>query len=197
MIVILSGFQKEKAAEEEPEIDPDVAAMMGFGGFGSSKKWSHLFMYHYILFYVTLVVQAFGGWLTCKVSRFRKDRKVKNAWHASFAFQIPSSVMEKLLNLSIYGCMVDLLTRDNGLWLDYLKIMRVYVMPCSMLLLWGSMLSACPIEPRNSGKLYTVINFLCGRMEMGWSREIKGMDQGRVSMEPTWSFFFSVHGFWR
>lgn len=31
-------YQKEKAAEEEPEIDPDVAAMMGFGGFGSSKK---------------------------------------------------------------------------------------------------------------------------------------------------------------
>lgn len=30
--------QKEKAAEEELEIDPDVAAMMGFGGFGSSKK---------------------------------------------------------------------------------------------------------------------------------------------------------------
>jgi len=23
---------------EEPEIDPDVAAMMGFGGFRSSKK---------------------------------------------------------------------------------------------------------------------------------------------------------------
>lgn len=34
--------QKEKAAEEEPEVDPDVAAMMGFGGFGSSKKWSGL-----------------------------------------------------------------------------------------------------------------------------------------------------------
>ncbi|KAF7126293.1 hypothetical protein RHSIM_Rhsim11G0094200 [Rhododendron simsii] len=30
--------KKEKAAEEEPELDPDVAAMMGFGGFGSSKK---------------------------------------------------------------------------------------------------------------------------------------------------------------
>lgn len=30
--------QKEKAAEEEPEMDPDVAAMMGFGGFRSSKK---------------------------------------------------------------------------------------------------------------------------------------------------------------
>uniref|UniRef100_A0A5B7AVC6 Putative Zinc finger, U1-type n=1 Tax=Davidia involucrata TaxID=16924 RepID=A0A5B7AVC6_DAVIN len=30
--------KKEKAAEEETEIDPDVAAMMGFGGFGSSKK---------------------------------------------------------------------------------------------------------------------------------------------------------------
>ena len=32
------GFQKEKAAEEEPEVDTDIAAMMGFGGFGSSKK---------------------------------------------------------------------------------------------------------------------------------------------------------------
>lgn len=30
--------QKEKVDEEEIEIDPDVAAMMGFGGFGSSKK---------------------------------------------------------------------------------------------------------------------------------------------------------------
>ncbi|KAI8531666.1 hypothetical protein RHMOL_Rhmol11G0153900 [Rhododendron molle] len=30
--------KKEKAVEEEPELDPDVAAMMGFGGFGSSKK---------------------------------------------------------------------------------------------------------------------------------------------------------------
>ncbi|XP_074307848.1 uncharacterized protein LOC141642805 isoform X2 [Silene latifolia] len=30
--------KKEKIAEEEPEMDPDVAAMMGFGGFGSSKK---------------------------------------------------------------------------------------------------------------------------------------------------------------
>ncbi|CAK9139126.1 unnamed protein product [Ilex paraguariensis] len=30
--------KKEKAAEEEIEVDPDVAAMMGFGGFGSSKK---------------------------------------------------------------------------------------------------------------------------------------------------------------
>lgn len=30
--------KKEKAVEEEVEIDPDVAAMMGFGGFGSSKK---------------------------------------------------------------------------------------------------------------------------------------------------------------
>ncbi|XP_042516251.1 zinc finger matrin-type protein 2-like [Macadamia integrifolia] len=31
--------KKEKAAEEETEEgDPDVAAMMGFGGFGSSKK---------------------------------------------------------------------------------------------------------------------------------------------------------------
>lgn len=31
-------LQKEKTAEEEPEIDPDIASMMGFGGFGSSKK---------------------------------------------------------------------------------------------------------------------------------------------------------------
>ncbi|CBI39578.3 hypothetical protein AAG906_006291 [Vitis piasezkii] len=30
--------KKEKAVEEEPELDPDVAAMMGFGGFRSSKK---------------------------------------------------------------------------------------------------------------------------------------------------------------
>ncbi|CAI9103504.1 OLC1v1002000C1 [Oldenlandia corymbosa var. corymbosa] len=30
--------KKEKEVAEEPEIDPDVAAMMGFGGFGSSKK---------------------------------------------------------------------------------------------------------------------------------------------------------------
>jgi len=30
-------IQKEKAVEE-PEIDPDVAAMMGFGGFRSSNK---------------------------------------------------------------------------------------------------------------------------------------------------------------
>ncbi|CAI0381804.1 unnamed protein product [Linum tenue] len=30
--------KKEKAAEEQEDIDPDVAAMMGFGGFGSSKK---------------------------------------------------------------------------------------------------------------------------------------------------------------
>lgn len=31
--------KKEKAAEDEVEdVDPDVAAMMGFGGFGSSKK---------------------------------------------------------------------------------------------------------------------------------------------------------------
>ena len=32
-----SGFQKEKEVEEEPEVDGDIAAMMGFGGFGSSK----------------------------------------------------------------------------------------------------------------------------------------------------------------
>ncbi|XP_019422672.1 PREDICTED: zinc finger matrin-type protein 2-like isoform X3 [Lupinus angustifolius] len=30
--------EKKEKAVEEPEIDPDVAAMMGFGGFGSSKK---------------------------------------------------------------------------------------------------------------------------------------------------------------
>jgi len=30
--------QKEKALEDEPEVDADVAAMMGFGGFHSSKK---------------------------------------------------------------------------------------------------------------------------------------------------------------
>lgn len=30
--------QKEKAVEEEIEVDPDVAAMMGFGGFGTSSK---------------------------------------------------------------------------------------------------------------------------------------------------------------
>lgn len=32
------GSQKEKAVEETEEADPDVAAMMGFGGFKSSKK---------------------------------------------------------------------------------------------------------------------------------------------------------------
>lgn len=37
---LLSWVQKEKVEDEEIEIDPDVAAMMGFGGFGSSKKWS-------------------------------------------------------------------------------------------------------------------------------------------------------------
>ncbi|QCD98420.1 U4/U6.U5 tri-snRNP component SNU23 [Vigna unguiculata] len=30
--------EKKEKAMEEPEIDPDVAAMMGFGGFRSSKK---------------------------------------------------------------------------------------------------------------------------------------------------------------
>ncbi|KAB2634683.1 zinc finger matrin-type protein 2 [Pyrus ussuriensis x Pyrus communis] len=30
--------KKDKVVEEETEIDPDVAAMMGFGGFGSTKK---------------------------------------------------------------------------------------------------------------------------------------------------------------
>ncbi|PHT98680.1 Zinc finger matrin-type protein 2 [Capsicum chinense] len=37
-LVICIDIQKEKAAEEEPEMDPDVAAMMGFGGFKTSKK---------------------------------------------------------------------------------------------------------------------------------------------------------------
>lgn len=36
--MICIDIQKEKASEEEPEIDPDVAAMMGFGGFKTSKK---------------------------------------------------------------------------------------------------------------------------------------------------------------
>lgn len=31
-------FQKGKVMEEETEMDPEVAEMMGFGGFGSSKK---------------------------------------------------------------------------------------------------------------------------------------------------------------
>ncbi|OAP05588.1 hypothetical protein AXX17_AT3G05400 [Arabidopsis thaliana] len=30
--------KKGKVVEEEPEMDPEVAEMMGFGGFGSSKK---------------------------------------------------------------------------------------------------------------------------------------------------------------
>ncbi|KAL2941140.1 Zinc finger matrin-type protein 2 [Bienertia sinuspersici] len=30
--------KKEKVTEEQPEVDQDVAAMMGFGGFGSSRK---------------------------------------------------------------------------------------------------------------------------------------------------------------
>ncbi|KAL6146512.1 hypothetical protein ACLB2K_057190 [Fragaria x ananassa] len=30
--------KKKEKVDEEIEIDPDVAAMMGFGGFGSSKK---------------------------------------------------------------------------------------------------------------------------------------------------------------
>ncbi|PHT28288.1 hypothetical protein CQW23_32103 [Capsicum baccatum] len=37
-LAICIDIQKEKAAEEEPEMDPDVAAMMGFGGFKTSKK---------------------------------------------------------------------------------------------------------------------------------------------------------------
>lgn len=31
-------IQKGKVIEEEPEMDPEVAELMGFGGFGSSKK---------------------------------------------------------------------------------------------------------------------------------------------------------------
>lgn len=39
LFLINFWIQKEKAAEEEEvDIDPDVAAMMGFGGFRSSKK---------------------------------------------------------------------------------------------------------------------------------------------------------------
>lgn len=39
IISAIKWFQKELAAQHEPEdIDPDIAAMMGFGGFGSSKK---------------------------------------------------------------------------------------------------------------------------------------------------------------
>jgi hypothetical protein len=35
----IKWFQREQAAQHEPEdVDPDIAAMMGFGGFGSSKK---------------------------------------------------------------------------------------------------------------------------------------------------------------
>jgi|UniRef100_A0A453D3Y6 U4/U6.U5 tri-snRNP component SNU23 len=35
----MNWFQKEQAGQNEPEdIDPDVAAMMGFGGFGTSSK---------------------------------------------------------------------------------------------------------------------------------------------------------------
>lgn len=30
-------MQREKAAEDAEDIDPEVAAMMGFGGFRSSK----------------------------------------------------------------------------------------------------------------------------------------------------------------
>lgn len=39
LIVFLFVYvQKEKAAEEEIEMDPDIAAMMGFGGFTSKKS---------------------------------------------------------------------------------------------------------------------------------------------------------------
>lgn len=37
-MLICLWIQKEKAGEEETELDPDVASMMGFGGFRSSKK---------------------------------------------------------------------------------------------------------------------------------------------------------------
>lgn len=37
--LLMYSCQKEKSAQEELEdVDPEVAAMMGFGGFGSSKK---------------------------------------------------------------------------------------------------------------------------------------------------------------
>ncbi|KAH7542973.1 hypothetical protein FEM48_Zijuj02G0132400 [Ziziphus jujuba var. spinosa] len=36
--ISLLDVNKEKVEEEETEMDPDVAAMMGFGGFRSSKK---------------------------------------------------------------------------------------------------------------------------------------------------------------
>eukprot|EP00270_Netrium_digitus_P012056 TRINITY_DN3885_c0_g2_i1.p2 TRINITY_DN3885_c0_g2~~TRINITY_DN3885_c0_g2_i1.p2 ORF type:complete len:121 (+),score=41.59 TRINITY_DN3885_c0_g2_i1:205-567(+) len=32
------GGQEEESGQEENEMDPDMAALMGFGGFGSSKK---------------------------------------------------------------------------------------------------------------------------------------------------------------
>lgn len=39
LIVFLFVYvQKEKAAEEEIEMDSDIAAMMGFGGFTSKKS---------------------------------------------------------------------------------------------------------------------------------------------------------------
>lgn len=38
-VTIFLVQEKEKAAlEEQEDVDPDIAAMMGFGGFGSSKK---------------------------------------------------------------------------------------------------------------------------------------------------------------
>lgn len=39
-LVINLVIQKEKESEENVEEDADVAAMMGFGGFRSSKKWN-------------------------------------------------------------------------------------------------------------------------------------------------------------
>ena len=38
IVLVYFCVQKEKTAEEETEMDPDIAAMMGFGGFSSSKK---------------------------------------------------------------------------------------------------------------------------------------------------------------
>jgi U4/U6.U5 tri-snRNP component SNU23 len=36
---MVKWFQKDQACQNEPEdVDPDVAAMMGFCGFGTSKK---------------------------------------------------------------------------------------------------------------------------------------------------------------
>ena len=36
--------EEEEAQDDTDGMDPDMAAMMGFGGFGSSKKWSVVFL---------------------------------------------------------------------------------------------------------------------------------------------------------